>query len=328
MRNRSMLAVVVFVVSLLSLMSSADAQSAKVPRIGYLSGGAAPAGSGSPTLQAFRQGLRELGFVEGANLVIEYRYAEGKVDRLPGLAAELVALPVDLIAVDSTPAALAAKSATTLISIVFAGLADPVGRGVVSNLERPGGNITGFMQADVSSKRLEVFKDAVPGVSRVGVLSTLAQPDLVAAFRIVEAAGRLLGLETHLVEARDPGELDAAFSAMASRGITAVTALPIPMFFSERRRIVELAIKNRLPTFFHLREYVEAGALLSYGVNLPDLSRRAATYVDRILKGVKPADLPVEQPTKFELVINLKTAKALGLTIPPAVLARADEVIQ
>ncbi len=267
---------------------AADAeQAAKITRIGFLASNLAA----NPHLpEAFRQGLRDLGYVEGRHVVIEYRDAEGKSERLPALATELVALKVDVIVVASTPPALAAKQATKTIPIVFTAVGDPVTDGLVTSLARPGGNVTGLSTAgpDLVGKRLEQLKQAVPGVSRVAVLW-------------------------------QPG-------GQGER--TAKDMLKTPMFYNERRPLVDLAAKNRLPAVYGLREWVDAGGLMAYGPNITDNYRRAAAYVDKILKGAKPGDLPVEQPTKFELVINLKTAKALGLTIPPSLLGRADEVIQ
>ncbi len=305
-------------------------QAAKIARIGYLAGNLAAA----PRLEeAFRQGLRDLGYVEGRNVVIEYRDAEGKLERLPALAAELVALKVDVIVAPSTPAALAAKQATRTLPIVFAVAADPVASGLVTSLARPGGNVTGLsiLAPELVGKRLELLTQAVPGVSRVAVLwqpGGLGERTEKDMLKGAEVAARALGVRLQFVEARGPADFDRAFSDMTRARAGALTVLASTMFFSERRRLVDLAAKNRLPAVYPWREYVDAGGLMSYGPNIADLFRRAATYVDKILKGAKPADLPVEQPTKFELVINLKTAKALGLTIPPSVLGRADEVIQ
>jgi len=305
-------------------------QAAKIARIGYLSTTLAA----NPLLrEAFRQGLRELGYVEGRNVVIENRAAEGKLERFPALAAELVALKVDVIVVGNTLAALAAKQATRTLPIVFANASDPITEGLVTSLARPGGNVTGLsnLAPGLVGKRLELLTQTVPGVSRVAVLwkpggsgGSMDKDMLTEA----EVAGRALGVRLQFVEARGPEDFDRAFSDMTGARAGALTVLPIVMFFHERRRLVDLAAKNRLPAVYPHREFVDAGGLMTDGPNLADLFRRAATYVDKILKGAKPADLPVEQPTKFELVINLKTAKALGLTIPPSLLGRADEVIQ
>src|SRR5882724_7487037 len=305
--------------------SAADAQqAAKVARVGYLAFNRAA----SPHLtEAFRQGLRDLGYVEGRNVVIEYRDAEGKPERLPALAAELVALKVDVILAAGEPHALAAKQATKTIPIVFTVAADPVASGLVTSLARPGGNVTGLSSVgpDLVGKRLEQLKQAVPGVSRVAVLwqpgaaDERTEKDLLKG---AEVAARALGVRLQFVEARGPADIDRAFSDMTRARAGALNVLGSAMFFNERRRLVDLAAKHRLPAVYTSRESVDAGGLMAYGANFADLFRRAATYVDKILKGAKPGDLPVEQPTKFELVINLKTAKALGLTIPPSLLQR------
>jgi putative tryptophan/tyrosine transport system substrate-binding protein len=299
-------------------------------RIGYLATNLAT----TPHLQdAFRQGLRDLGYVEGRNLVIEYRSAEGKSDRLAVLAAELVALNIDVIVAPGTPQALAAKQATRTLPIVFATAADPVGSGLVTSLARPGGNVTGLsiLAPALVGKRLELLTQALPGVSRVAVLWQPGGHDERTDNDILKEAGvaaRVLGVRLQFVEARGPADFDRAFSDMTRARAGALTVLTGIMFLNERRRLVDLTAKNRLPAVYGGRDFVDAGGLLSYGPNLDDLYRHAATYVDNILKGAKPGDLPVEQPTKFELVINLKTAKALGLTIPPSLLQRADQVIE
>jgi putative ABC transport system substrate-binding protein len=307
-------------------------QAAKIARIGYL--GPNPAASAAPHLpEAFLQGLRDLGYVEGRNVVIEYRSAEGKYERLPALAADLVALKVDVIVVTSTPAALAAKQATRTIPIVLAWAGDPVGSGLVTSLARPGGNVTGLsvLLPELVGKRLELLTQAVPGVSRVAALwhpGDYAERTDKDMLKEADVAARALGVRLQVVEARGPEDFDRAFSDMTRARADAVTVQSTNVFFIERRRLVDLAAMNRLPAMYLTREFVDAGGLMSYGPNVADLFRRAATYVDKILKGAKPADLPVEQPTKFELVINLKTAKALGLTIPQSVLARADQVVE
>jgi ABC-type uncharacterized transport system substrate-binding protein len=318
--------------SVLALPLAAEAQpAAKVARIGYL---ALNFASGRNLTEAFRQGLRDFGYVEGRNLVIEIRSAEGKPERLPALAAELVALKVDVIVVaGGALAVLAAKQATRTLPIVFAGAADPVADGLVTSLARPGGNVTGLsgFSPELVGKRLELLKQAVPGVSRVAALwQPGAVPELTEKHLLKEAdvAARALGVRLQLVEARGPADFDRAFSDMTRARAGALSVLGTPMFFTERRRLVDLAAKNRLPAVYPWREFVEAGGLMAYGPNVADLYRRAATYVDKILRGAKPGDLPVEQPTKFELVINLKTAKALGLMIPPSLLGRTDEVVQ
>ncbi len=305
-------------------------QAAKVPRIGFLAGNLAA----TPRLrEAFGQGLRDLGYVEGRNVVIEYRDAEGKFERLPALAAELVALKVDVIVAPNTVAALAAEQATKTIPIVFATAGDPVGSGLVTSLARPGGNVTGLsiLAPELVGKGLELLKQAVPGVSRVAVLwqpgGVPERPDR-DMLKGAEAAARALGVRLQFVEAQGPEDFDRAFSEMTRARADALTVLPSTMFGTERRHLVGLAATNRLPTVYPWRDFVDAGGLMSYRANIADMHRRAATYADKILKGTKPGDLPVEQPTKFEFVINLKTAKALGLTIPPSLLQRADQVIE
>jgi putative ABC transport system substrate-binding protein len=302
-------------------------QATKVPRIGYL--GANLAG-GHRMQEAFRQGLRDLGYVEGRDVVIEYRDAEGKLEPLPALATELVVLKVDVIVAGSSPAALAAKQATRTIPIVFPASSDPVAIGLVSSFARPGGNATGlsFFTPDLVGKHLELLTLAVPGVSRVAVLWQPGERPGRDMLQGAEVAAQALRVQLQFVEAQAPDELDRAFSEMTRARAGALTLVTSIMFFSERRRLVDLAAKNRLPAVYPWREGVDAGGLMAYGPNVADLFRRAATYVDKILKGTQPADLAVQQPTKFELLVNLKTAKALGLTIPPTLLARADEVIE
>jgi len=303
----------------------------KVYRIGYLSTGSATSTYSRP-LEAFRQGLHELGWIEGQNIVIEFRYAEGRVDRLPGLAQELVRLKVDVIAASPTPSALAARNATRTIPIVGMSLTEPVALGLVSSLARPGGNVTGItysVDTAIFGKQLELLKEVVPKVLRVAALTNpTGTPAYPATLSSVKAAARSLGLQLQFHEARAPLEFDGAFAAMAKERPSALLVFGDPMFFLHRARLADLALKNRLPSMSTQWQWVEAGGLIAYGPSFPDLWHRAATYVDKILKGSKPADLPVEQPTKFELVINLKTAKALHLTIPRSVLLRADQVIQ
>ena len=319
------------VLLLLAAPLAAGAQpAAKVPRVGYLTGNLA---TGLHLQEAFRQGLRDLGYIEGRDVVIEYRDAEGKYERLPALAADLVGRKVDVIVVTSTPAALAARQATRSIPIVLAWVADPVGSGLITSLARPGGNVTGLsaLAPELVGKRLELLKQAVPGASRIAVLRHPGDyGDRTEREMLTEAdvAARVLGVRLQVVEARGAEDFDRAFSDMTRARADAVTVQSTNIFFIERRRLVEVAAKHRLPTMYLAREFVDAGGLMSYAANVADLSRRAATYVDKILKGTKPGDLPVEQPIKFELVINLKTAKALGLTISPSLLARADRVIE
>jgi putative tryptophan/tyrosine transport system substrate-binding protein len=313
---------------LFALSLPAEAQQAKkVPRIGFLS---VTSPGFDPRLEAFRQGLREMGYVEGQNIVIEYRYAEGQADRLPKLVAELVDLKADIIVTNGTRATRAAKNATKTIPIVMAYDLNPVGSGYVASLARPGGNITGLtnISPDLSGKRLEVLREALPGISRVGVIWNPEVPELVSAFKETQSAARALGAQLQSLEVRGPDDFEGAFQAAIKWQAKALILLADALIASYQPQILELEAKYKLPTMHQTSGSVEAGGLISYGAHLPDLYRRAATYVDKILKGAKPADLPVEQPTKFELVINLKTAKVLGLTIPPSVLYRADKVIR
>ena len=301
----------------------------RVVRIGFLS--ASPGSPNAPTVVAFREGLRDLGWLEGQNLVIEYRWANGHFDRLPALAAELVRLKVDVIAASPTPAAVAAKKATETIPIVGLSLTDAVGLGLIASIARPGGNVTGVsysLDPEIFGKHLALLKEAVPKVRRVAVLSNPAGPAQPATIRNIQDAARSLGVQLLLVEARGPTEFDAAFATIARERPGAVFVVMDPAFIGQRARLPELAARNRLPSMFTQAVDAEAGGLMSFGPNLASLYRRAATHVDKILKGTKPGDLPVEQSTKFELVINLKTAKALGLTIPPSLLAQADQIIE
>ncbi len=318
--------------ALFSPIAAEAEQSAKTARIGYL---ATDLAGGDPRYrEAFLQGLRDLGYVEGRNLLIEYRDAESKPERFPALAAELVALKVDVIvSFGGTLGALAARQATQTIPIVFSAVGDPVADGLVSSLARPGGNVTGLslVSTELVGKWLELLKQAVPGINRVALL---LKPDAVPDrnkkrfLKEADRAARALGVRLQVVEARGPADFERAFSEMSEARAGALVVLTTPVFTSARRPLVDLAAKNRLPTMFGFRDFVEAGGLMSYGPDLVDLSRRTATYVNKILKGTKPSDLPVEQPTKFELVINQKTAKVIGLTIPQSVLARADQVIE
>jgi len=322
---------IISLVALNAVWLVADAQqAAKVARIGFLSLDLA----GNPRgPESFRQGLRDLGYVDGRNVVIEYRDAEGTPERLPALAADLSALKVDVLLAPTTPAALAAKQATKTIPIVFAVASDPITSTLVTSLSRPGGNVTGLsiVSADLVGKRLELLTQAVPGVSRVaflwqpGGLGERTEKDMLMK---AEGAARALGVRPLFVEVRGPVDLDKAFSDMTKARADALTVLPSNMLINERKRLVDLAAKHRLPAVYPWVEAVDAGGLMSYGPNTADLYRRAATYVDKILKGSKPGDLPVEQPTTFELVINLKPAKSLGLAIPQSLLLRADKVIE
>jgi putative tryptophan/tyrosine transport system substrate-binding protein len=320
--------VVTLALAILTAPLAADAQRpAQVPRIGVLLTLYSPA---EDAPEAFRQGLRELGYIEGQNIAIEWRSAEGKYDQLPALAAELVGLGVDVIMADVTRATQAARQATTTIPIVMLQVADPVGSGLVPSLAHPGGNITGLsiLLPDISAKRLQLLTEAVPTVSRVAVLWNPDTPYHKTLLQEVEAAAPALRLHLLPIAVQEPGEFEGAFSAMARAQVDALFVADDPMFFTSRTRLVELAAKSRLPTMFAHRGFVPAGGLMSYGPSLSERFRLAATYVDKILKGRKPSDLPVEQAAKLEFVINLKTAKALGLTIPPVVLFQADEVIQ
>lgn len=330
MRFRSIGLIITLALGILLAPLATDAQqSGKVYRIGALFGGSE---SGTvPIAEAFRQGLSAAGYEDGRSIFIEFRYADGKFDRLPDLAAELVRQKVDVIVAPTTPAALAAQKATATIPIITVAVADPVASGLVTSLGRPGGNITGLTLLpgpEIVGKYLELLKEAVPKVSRVAMLWNPGQQVHPLLLKEAEGPARLLKLVLRPMEARGPGELESAFGGAAREGAGALVVLPDPMFFSERARMATLAAKHRLPAMYGVREHVEAGGLMAYGPNVPDLFRRAAVYVDKILKGGKPADLPVERPTKFEFIINLKTAKALGLTIPPSVLVRADQVIQ
>ncbi len=329
MRRRAVGLLVSIALGILGAWLTAGAQQAgKVSRIGMLLGRSA-----DPRLEydAFRQGLRDLGYVEGRDILVERRYAEGKLERLPGLAAELVRLKVDLLVAVGTLGAEAAKNATRTIPIVFIALVDPVRQGFVSSLARPGGNITGFSilpGTEIAGKRLELLKDAVPNVTRVAVLWNPANPAEGLTFRELQSSARALGVTVQSIEVREPKEFANAFAAMRREHADALHVLDGPFSLTHRRQIVVLAEKNRIPAIYGLREFVDAGGLMAHGASLADLFRRAPTYVDKILKGAKPGDLPVELPRKFDLVVNLKAAKTLGLTIPQSVLLRADEVIQ
>jgi putative tryptophan/tyrosine transport system substrate-binding protein len=316
--------------SLLILLTSAvshlaEAQPAKkVPRIGYLVAGSSS--SEAPRLKAFREGLRQLGYVEGQNIIIEYRYGDGRPARLPELAADLVRLNVDVIVAGGTPIR-AARDATSTLPIVMAVSTDPVESGFVESLARPGSNITGLssMAIELSGKRLELFKEAFPKVNRLAALSHVTDD---RGFRETQTAAQALGFKIQWLELRSPEDFDSAFAVVTRERLDGLFTLPAAFLTANRKRIVEFAAKNKLPGMYHNEDFIEDGGLMSYAPNLLDLYRRAATYVDKILKGTKPADLPVEQPTKFDFVINLKTAKQIGVTIPPNVLARADKVIK
>jgi ABC-type uncharacterized transport system substrate-binding protein len=302
-------------------------QPAKVPRIGFLFYGSH---GPSPEIDAFRQGLRELGYIEGQNIAVEYRFASGRVGHLPELAAELVRLKLDVIVTPTTPASVAAKQATNTIPIVIAGIADAVGAGLITNLARPDGNVTGLtsISAELGGKRLELLKGVVPKASRVAVLHDPADRSNVLVLKQLQEAAPALGLTLQPLEVQEPGEFEGAFIAMTRERADALFGAAGVLTYEHRKTVVGLAAKSRIPTLWGHRQFVDVGGLMSYAVNFYDQCRRAATYVDQILKGSKPADLPVEQPTKFEFILNLKTAKALGLEIPPTLLALADEVIE
>jgi putative tryptophan/tyrosine transport system substrate-binding protein len=308
---------------------SAQQSAAKIRRMGYLADSSSS--SLAPLIEGFRQGLGELGWIEGQNILIDYRFAQGRFDRLPDLAAELVRFKMDIIVAAPTPAAVAAKNATDTIPVVMINVGDPVALGLIASLARPGGNVTGLAYSagvELFGKQLELLKEIVPTVRRVAILSNPATPVHAFVIKNVEAAAQSLGVELRLLEARGPDEFDGAFAAMAKERAGALLVVADGVFFLHRAKLADLAVKNQLPSMHGIRENVEAGGLMNYGPNFLDQWRRAATFVDKIFKGAKPADLPVEQPTKFELVINLKAAKALGLTVPPSLLARADEVIE
>jgi putative tryptophan/tyrosine transport system substrate-binding protein len=332
MKKAALLSIpVVVAVVLLALAVIAEAQQpTKIPRIGYLDTSGDPSAP-SDRLEAFRQGLRDLGYIEGKNILVEPRYAEGQLDRFPSRVAELVQLKVDVLIVSALPAIRAAKQATKTIPIVMVTLQDPVAAGLIDSLARPGGNITGLTQLgrELSGKRLELLKEAVPRISRVGVLWDENAPGPKIGFKEYEGAARALKIQLQSLEVRGPNpDFEGAFQATAKGHVNALITITNPLLARYPKRIADLALKNRLPSMYEQTYYVEAGGLVSYSTNLREAYRRAAYYVDRILKGAKPADLPVEQPTKFELVINLKTAKQIGLTIPPDLLARATKIIR
>jgi putative ABC transport system substrate-binding protein len=312
----------------LSVPVEAQQQLKKLHRIGILLVGSSS--FYSAWIDVFRQGLKELGYIEGKNIAIEYRYAEGKADRLPALAAELVGLKVEVVFTSSTPSVLAVKKATSTIPIVFVSISDPVASGLVTSLARPGGNITGLsiVAVELSGKRLELLKEAVPSVTRVAFIWNSANPAQAPQWREAQAAAQALGLQLQSLEVRSANDFDSAFEAALRERAQALVTTPAALLGAHLKRIVEFAAKNRLPTMYGNPQFVDAGGLMSYAPDYTVQYRRAAIYVDKILKGSKPADLPVEQPTKFEFVINLKAAKQIGLTIPPNVLARADRVVR
>jgi putative ABC transport system substrate-binding protein len=314
--------------ALASVRFAEPQQTKNVPRIGFLS---ALSPEDVPAwLESFRQGLRALGYVEGKNIVVEWRFAEGKLNRLPALANELVRLKVDVIVSGGPAVTRAAKGATSTIPIVMGFDNDPIGSGFIASLARPGGNITGLSNfaPEMSGKRLELLKEIIPKLSRVAVLGASAQPGNAQMLKETELAAGTFGLQLQYLDVLSPKDIESVFRAASNGRADAILMLSIPFVLSHRTQLADLAVKSRLPAIYSQPENTEAGGLMYYGVNTPDLFRRAATYVDKILKGAKPADLPVEQPKKFELIINLKAAKQIGLTVPPNVLARADKVIK
>jgi putative ABC transport system substrate-binding protein len=327
--NLNLVGIVALVVTFAMCGAVVEAQQmTKVRKIGYLSG-VSPAAEAARR-EAFRQALRELGFIEGKTVVIEYRYSEGKYERLPGLAAELVRLKPDLIVTGGSPSTRAAKEVTNTIPIVMTNDPDPVANGLITSLARPAGNITGLstLAPELSGKRLEILREVVPKLSRMAVLGTSTSPAYAPVIKEIELAAKSLKLRLQYQDVLDSKDIESAFRAATEGRADALITLNSGILVSQAAQIVSLAEKNRLPATYTQVDYVDAGGLMFYGVSLVDLSRRAATYVDKILKGAKAADLPVEQPTKFEFVINLKAAKQIGLTIPPNVLARADRVIK
>jgi putative ABC transport system substrate-binding protein len=327
--NRKLVGITALVIAFAMCGTVAQAQEpAKVLRIGFLV--ASNSSANSDRIAAFQNGLRELGYMEGKNIIVEYRQAEGKLERLPKIAAELVGRHVDVIVTAGPADTRAAKNATTTIPVVMTFDNDPVGNGFVASLARPGGNITGLstLAPELSGKQLELLKEIVPKLSRAAVFGNSRNPGNTVAIREIELAGETLRVKLQKLDVVDSKDVKAAFRTASKERDEAVLVLGSPLINAHRAQIAALATKNRLPAIYYTAEMVEAGGLMAYGVNRNDLARRAATYVDKILKGAKPADLPVEQPTKFELIINLKAAKQIGLTIPPAVLARADRVIR
>ena len=318
--------IMTLMLSLLAASLAAHAQPReKIPLVGVLR----PTSPTDPLTEAFRQGLRDLGYVEGHNIHLEYRFAEGQYERLPALAAELVRLPVDVLVTDG-PGAVAAKHATDRIPIVFAVFGQPVEEGLVASLAQPGGNVTGvsLMAPELVGKRLELLREIVPGIRRMAIVWNPGRPGHAIQVKATQAVAARVGLHLDVAEVRSPQEFERAFQTLVDQGVGAAIMLDDAMFYNERTGIVELAAQSQMPTMYDHRGYVEAGGLLSYGPNFTELFRRAAIFVDKILKGTKPGELPVEQPTQFALVINLKTAEALGLTVPPTLLFQATEVIR
>ena len=328
MNNRRKLIVAFGTGALAAPLRSFAQQPGKIPRLGYIS--AQSRASEDARREGFRLGLRELGYIEGKNIVVDYIYADGDIARLPAIAADLVRQKVDMIIATGNVVVPVAQQATRTIPIVFPLHGDPVGSGVVASLARPGGNVTGLtsLAYEISSKRLEIIKDTVPRLARVAVVSNSNNPDHANYVKEMKAAAAKLGVQAQFLTVNGSDDFERVFSTIAKSGVQAFIFFADEFFNLHRERIAAFAVKNRLPMISHTREWTEAGGLMSYGIDVPDQFRRAATYVDKILKGAKPGDLPVQQPTRFELVINLKTAKQIGLKIPPSVLARADRVIE
>ncbi|HEV8441188.1 MAG TPA: ABC transporter substrate-binding protein [Methylomirabilota bacterium] len=331
MKLRRLGLAMVLAASLLTVSFGGEAQQPKtISRIGFLASSSLQGEGMKRRLAAFQQGLRELGYMEGRNIVIEYRSAEGNFTRLPELAAELVRLQVDVIVAEGTPAAHAAKTATTVIPVVIGNAGDPVGSGLVASLARPSGNITGLSDfaSGAAVKRLQLLREMVPSASRVAVLLNPSNSTNPLQLKEISDAAPAVDVTLLALAAKGPEDIDRAFTTIRRERPGGLIVLGDPMFGTHRRRIVEQAVKSRIPAIYGAEEWVDAGGLMGYGVNFPDLYRRASTYVDKILKGTKPAELPVEQPTKLELIINVKTARQLGLTIPQSILYRVDRVIQ
>jgi len=330
MRRREFIALLGSGAAAWPLAAGAQQSASTVRRMGFLLPGGPRTTAVRGQLEAFRQGLKEYGWFEGQNISIEYRYAEGREDALPRIAAELVQLPLDVLVTEGTAAIQAAKTVTQSIPIVMATSSDPVGTGLVANLNRPGGNITGLslQTAELSGKRLQLLTEIVPGLARMAVLSNPLNPSIAPTVEQTNAAAQSLGVEVYVAEVQAPDKFETAFAAIISAHAGALIVLPDPVLYGQHPRVVTFTAASHLPTLFPEREVAEAGGLIAYGPSIPASFRRAAAYVDKILRGAKPADLPVEQPTKFELVVNLQTARAIGVTIPTSILLGADEVIE
>jgi putative ABC transport system substrate-binding protein len=327
MNNRRKLLIALGACALTAPLSSFAQQAGKVYRIGFL--GIESASNTASRVEGLRMGLREFGYVEGKNISIEFRWADGKYDQLPDLAAELVRLKVDIIVTHGSPGTLAAKQATTTIPVVMAAGGDPVAAGIVTSFARPGGNVTGatFFSAELSAKRIELLKEATPRATKIAVLATLDNPVIESTLQAMERTAKLLKVEFKLFDVRSPLDYESAFAAMVKQGVGAVVIPEIVALNVNPKAIADLAAKHRLPSIGN-KEFAEAGGMIGYGVNIPEMFRRAAYFIDKILKGTKPADLPIEQATKFEVVVNMKTTKALGIKIPDSIMLRADKVIE